>query len=129
MLARPGRCTIVSGGPTRLRAVLAGFLVIALAAPALAQNPSAAWEQAMESGRKAYEQGRYEDAEKHLKTALQEAESFEPRDPRLAATLEQVITVYRTQGKIILADPPLPPAARHPGRHLGAGWTSAWFRL
>jgi tetratricopeptide (TPR) repeat protein len=77
----------------------------ALAAALVAQDASAAWERATENARKAYEQGRYEEAEKQLKVALQEAESFEPRDPRLAATLEQVITVYRTQGKMVLAEP------------------------
>ena len=67
-----------------MHTALAAFLLTALAAlalaqapaapaqappsaPALNQPPSAPWEGAMEAARKAYEQGRYEEAEKQLK--------------------------------------------------------------
>jgi tetratricopeptide (TPR) repeat protein len=55
-----------------LRVFLTGVLVIAFALPALAQNQSAGWESALESARKAYEQGRYDDAFASL-SAIDEA--------------------------------------------------------
>ncbi len=72
---------------------LAGIRVLALAAAAafpLAAQPSP-WKAAMEAGKTAYEQGRYAEAEKNLKAALLEAESFGAQDPRLAETLDQLI--------------------------------------
>ena len=72
---------------------------------AWAQSQPSRWDAAMDAGKTAYEQGRYADAEKELQAALGEAESFEKHDPRLAATLDQLITVYRTEGKPMLAEP------------------------
>ena len=54
----------------------------------------------MAAAREAYEQGRYAEAETLLKTTLKEVDSFESQDPRLAAWLELLITVYRAEGKL-----------------------------
>ena len=86
-----------------MQARLIAALMVAL--PAWAQSQPSRWDAAMEAGKTAYEQGRYEEAEKQLQAALGEAESFEKNDPRLAATLDQLITVYRTEGKPMLAEP------------------------
>jgi tetratricopeptide (TPR) repeat protein len=49
--------------------------------------------------------GRYEEAERNLKNALDETEKFEPNDPRVAETLNALVGVYRDQRKYPQAEP------------------------
>ena len=81
-----------------------GALCLALSAvTACAQSSS--WETHATAGEAAYEQGRYAEAEVQLKAALQEAESFEPDDPRLAQSLNNLGLLYEAQGKYAEAEP------------------------
>jgi tetratricopeptide (TPR) repeat protein len=65
----------------------------------LCSQPSP-WETNMAAARQAYEQGRYAEAETLLKTTVKEVDSFASQDPRLGASLELLITVYRAEGKL-----------------------------
>lgn len=79
------------------------LVALALAASALAGVSFAAtpaeWQNALAAGRLAYQEGRYVQAERHLRTAAQAAEIFGPNDPRLATTLNELGLVYRTERK------------------------------
>lgn len=57
------------------------------------------WEQYMDEGLEAYERGRYGQAEKLYLAALEKAEAFGDRDPRLGSTLKNLAELYRSQGK------------------------------
>ncbi len=60
---------------TKTRWLLAGVLGLALAVQtAFAQDTH--WEKANAAGMKAYEEGRYAEAEKQLQAAVKEAEKF-----------------------------------------------------
>lgn len=73
--------------------VALGLALLALPSlPALAQETQ--WEQCMNAGRAALEERRYEEAEKLLKAAVEEAEGFGPRDPRLVASLQNLVDLY-----------------------------------
>lgn len=63
------------------------------------------WDTYMEAGEQAYRQGRYAEAEKALRAALNEAERFGPQDPRLAASFNNLAALYRAQGKYAEAEP------------------------
>ena len=52
------------------------------------------WESYYTAGRKAYQQGRDAEAEKHLLAALQEAEKFLPEDSRLVRNLNSLAMLY-----------------------------------
>jgi acyl-CoA reductase-like NAD-dependent aldehyde dehydrogenase len=52
------------------------------------------WEQCVSAGRTALEERRYDEAEKQFKAALEEAEGFGPRDPRLVTSLENLADLY-----------------------------------
>jgi tetratricopeptide (TPR) repeat protein len=62
------------------------------------------WERHMDAGKSAYRQRRYAEAQKEFLTALQEAEKFGTRDPRLARTLNDLAAVYSTQEKYAEAE-------------------------
>ena len=49
----------------------------------------------MNAGRAALEERRYEEAEKLLKAAVEEAEGFGPRDPRLITGLQTLAELYQ----------------------------------
>jgi tetratricopeptide (TPR) repeat protein len=57
------------------------------------------WEARLQSGMKAYQEGHYVEAERELVAALEKAEAFGPRDPRLAVTLNELGVVYRIEEK------------------------------
>ncbi|MCJ7501792.1 MAG: tetratricopeptide repeat protein, partial [Acidobacteriia bacterium] len=59
----------------------------------------------MNAGRTALEERRYEEAEKQFKAALEEAEGFGPRDPRLITSLETLAELYQRQGKTAPQEP------------------------
>ena len=69
---------------------------------ACSQSP---WETYNEAGSNAYEQGQYADAEKAWIAALEEAEKFGPRDPRLATSLNNLAILYDAQGKYAETEP------------------------
>ena len=58
----------------------------------------------MDAGLKAYEQGRYAEAEKVFLAAIAET-SFGPRDMRLAKGLNNLGALYSTQRKYAVAEP------------------------
>ena len=74
----------------RVAVGLALLAFVSLAA--LAQETQ--WEQCVSAGRAALEERRYEEAEKLLKAAVEEAEGFGPRDPRLVTSLENLADLY-----------------------------------
>jgi tetratricopeptide (TPR) repeat protein len=54
---------------------------------ALASAQQTAWENYLEAGQKAYEQGDYPEARKMFSAALEEADKSGPNDPRVAISL------------------------------------------
>ena len=56
------------------------------------------WEKQIAIAVKAYQEGRFADAEKSLQAPLKEAERFGPQDPRLATILNILGEIYRAQG-------------------------------
>ena len=58
----------------------------------------------MAAAAKAYQEGRYADAEKSLQATLKAAETFGPQDPRLATSLNNLAVLYKTQGKYAEAE-------------------------
>jgi len=63
------------------------------------------WEKHMTTAAKAYQQGRYTDAERAFQATVKEAEAFGPQDPRLATSLNNLAELYRLQGKYAEAEP------------------------
>jgi tetratricopeptide (TPR) repeat protein len=57
------------------------------------------------AGKSAYEKGQYGEAIREYKAALDQAESFGFKDPRFAATLNQLGEVFRAQGRYEEAEP------------------------
>ena len=89
---------------TKTRWLLAGVLCLALLPPTTyAQDTK--WEKSTAAGTKAYQQGDYVEAEKQFKTAISEAGKFGEQDQRLAASLNNLAELYRTQGNYAQAEP------------------------
>lgn len=84
--------------------LLVGALGLALWSSA-AFGQGVLWDTYMEAGEQAYGQGRYAEAEKALRAALNEAERFGPQDPRLARSLSNLAALYNVQGKYAEAEP------------------------
>ena len=87
----------------RSRWWLVTILWVVLVSPQ-ASAQGTAWERHMAAGVKAYQQGRYADAEKSFQAAVKEAEGFEPQDPRLATSLNNLAELYRYQGQYAKAE-------------------------
>ncbi len=75
-------------------------------------NPLTAWTQDetawaghKDTGWKAYQEGRYAEAEKFLLAASKEAKHFGEQDPRLALSLTHLALLYQAQGKYAEAEP------------------------
>src|SRR3990172_9491193 len=83
---------------------LAGVLVLALW-PGAAVAQSGAWETTMADGMSAHQRGHYAEAEEKFSAALKEAEAFGPEDPRLAASLNNLASVYAARGQAVRAEP------------------------
>lgn len=66
------------------------------------QNPK--WNFLKESAESSAQQGRYKEAECFWLNALEEARQFNPRDPRLAATLESLASLCYAQGRFDQAE-------------------------
>ncbi len=88
-----------------VRSLLRVFLAVLWLWPATAPAQVEQWQSHMAAGDKAYQQGNYPEAEKRLVAALKEAEGFRPQDSRLAATLNNLAELYRTQGRYAEAEP------------------------
>ncbi len=78
---------------TQIRLSLLGVLCLMLVSEQ-ASAQDTLWERYFTAGRKAYRQGRNDEAEKQLLAALQEAEKFVPEDPRLVRNLNSLATLY-----------------------------------
>ena len=65
----------------------------------IVQVQRGSWKSYTKAGLKAYHQGNYPEAEKHLAAAVKEAEGFGPQDELLAASLQVLGLVYQDQGK------------------------------
>ena len=77
------------------------LVVVSLAlAVQVAFAQEALWEKYMEAATKAYQEGRYAEAEKQLNAALKEAEEFGEQDPRLATSLNNLAELYRNPGQV-----------------------------
>ncbi len=78
------------------------FSIILVSTQACTQETQ--WEKHMAAAAKAYQEGRYADAEKSLQTTLKAAETFGPQDPRLTTSLNNLAVLYKTQGKYAEAE-------------------------
>ena len=87
-----------------LRGLIVGLLVLPFSF-AVVSCQGNRWDKYLADGAKAFEQHRYDEAEKWLKAALNEAEGFGSNDPRLATTLDDLAEVYHAQGKDAEAEP------------------------
>ena len=63
------------------------------------------WESNNSRGEEAYQKGHYVEAEKFFLAALEKAEEFEPQDPRLYTSLNNLAELHRVQGKYAEAEP------------------------
>lgn len=63
------------------------------------------WEIANQAGLDALRAGRHAEAEKQFDLAVKEAEGFGAADPRLATCLNNLASLYDTQGKYAQAEP------------------------
>lgn len=63
------------------------------------------WEKEHAVASEAFQQGRYEEAEKRWVSALKKAEKFKPEDPRLDTSLDRLAFFYSTQLKYVEAEP------------------------
>jgi len=82
-------------------ASLACFALLSLAT--FAQD--SLWDELTNAGHAALEQRRYDEAERQLKAALDEAEGFGPRDPHLVTSLRNLVEAYHRQGKLLQQEP------------------------
>ena len=87
----------------RRRWLPVGILCLAFLLIAACQRTD--WESNIAAGLKAYRQGRDAKAEKLFLAALGEADGFGPQDPRLATSLNNLATVYHSEGKYAEAEP------------------------
>jgi tetratricopeptide (TPR) repeat protein len=63
------------------------------------------WRLYMRAGISAFQQGDYIKAERRWTSALREAETFGPGDPRIAASLTNLAGAYSSQAKYAKAEP------------------------
>jgi len=87
--------------------VLACILGLALGSFAAVAAPSQTvdWASFLGAGLKAAAEGHYDEAEKDLREALQEAEKSDPDGLRLPESLDALVGVYSNQGKYAQAEP------------------------
>ena len=85
--------------------LLAGLLCLALAIAAVILLRDDPWERHMAAGAAAYQQGKYAEAAKQIRAAVEEAREFGPADRRLAASLNNLAAIFDAQGKYAEAEP------------------------
>ena len=88
----------------KTRLLLAGVLCLAFSSPTTYAQDTTKWEKSNAAGMEAYQEGRYAETEKRWLAALEEAENFGPDDERLATSLNNLATVYLSQGKYAEAE-------------------------
>ena len=94
MTSKKGRSFVIA---------LAGVLCLGLW-PADGAAQSSAWQEARHAGVEAYRAGDYATAEQKLLVAVDHAKKFGSRDPRLAATLNDLALTYLRHGKYAEAE-------------------------
>lgn len=82
----------------RTRSVLALAILVFLPAAIFAQD--SLWKAYTDAGTKAYEAGRYSEAERRFRLACEEAESFGSQDRRLALSHYNLAVAYLKQEKV-----------------------------
>ena len=90
---------------SRRSLVLLGVLMILASSPSWALAQHAIWETYNHAGMKAYQAGRYAEAEKLFTFALKAAEESGVQDQRLATSLNNLALVYKAQAKYDQAEP------------------------
>jgi serine/threonine-protein kinase len=70
------------------------ILVIGVAIALYLGSSSSVWKENMEAERKAFREGRYQEAVNYAQVAMKEAEGFGPQDPRLATSLHNAGELY-----------------------------------
>ncbi len=94
-----------------LRAKFSFWLpVVVVSAIALQSTSSwaqeeASWDDAMAAATKAFQQGNYDEVERMLTVALEQAKALGEGDPRLATTLENLAMLKQAQGGADEAEP------------------------
>jgi hypothetical protein len=83
--------------------IFVGFALVAGEAAAIAQQ--ATWERNLRAGNEFVSQGQYAQAERLYLSAIREAESFGPKDQRLALALASLALLYMNQGQTEKAVP------------------------
>jgi len=83
-------------------------IALALGAAPVAAQPAAdgqRWETPMAAGERAYQLGRYAEAERFFAAALERAERLGPQDPRVALSLGLLAAAYQAEGQYGPAEP------------------------
>jgi len=94
-----GRCWF------RIVLCLAGAASLLVLGCTGSSDPAARWEKDSAKASEAFQQGRYAEAETLWKSALKDAESFPPEDPRLVVSLKNLAQLYDDQKKSAEAEP------------------------
>lgn len=79
---------------TRLWLVVCAWCLICCRAPV-----QASWEAYQQAGEAAYSRGRYTEAERMFLAAVREARHFDPQDPRLDISLNQLVLLRVRRGQ------------------------------
>lgn len=85
--------------------VFTSGLLFAFFLSSCGEEPTRDWKSFPEAGRKALNRGNFSEAEHLLLKSLQEAKQWGNKDPRLAATFQELGELYRQQGKFNQAEP------------------------
>ncbi len=93
----------VTGGSFRILAI--SLFCLGSLGTACQDSASSSWRKDLAEGTRAFEQGRYEEAEQQLKAALVQVEQSGPNDPRLPNILDGLAETYRAQGRYAEAEP------------------------
>ncbi len=81
--------------------IMSWLLVVLLALVVLAGCKRTDWESNKTAGNKAYQEGKYTEAEKLYFAVLKEAEGFGSQDPRLATSLNNLALLYAAYARRI----------------------------
>ncbi len=93
----------VTTGCFRILAI--SLFCLGLLGTACQDSASSSWRKDLAEGTRAFEQGRYEEAERQLKAALMEVEQSGPNDPRLPNILDALAETYHARGQYAEAEP------------------------
>ncbi len=90
------RCSAHSDMPHKLAVILS---VMCISCVMTVMADEARWQQFMNAGLEANQQGDHTEAVKQIRFALEEAEEFGEEDPRFAQSLHNLASVYTNQGR------------------------------